>query len=156
MIQVSNPNSTPLHRDHASNKLKEQAREIFARSKTIDCPAFPGEKIIFNAKGFSHLFYKGSKKNRTRDRAQIAVRIKLLPRAVKLLKLMPIYQEQASYIFGKRQYKFWAFEGVIDNRRIKAIIRQAGNGHKHFWSVIPGWRRSGRIIRNARSDLRKQ
>ena len=136
--------------------LKKQAKEIFTNEKVINCPAFKGEGIALNAKGLSHLFYKGSGKNRTRVSSQIEVRIKLLPRAIRLLKIMPVYQEQAEYAFRGKQYKFWAFEGVIDGRRIKTIVRQRGNGKKHFWSVIPAWRKSGRIIRNVKSDLRKQ
>jgi len=136
--------------------LKKQAKEIFTQEKAINCPAFQNESIVLNSKGLSHLFYKGSGKNRTRVKSQIEIRVKLLPGAIKLLKIMPVYQEEAEYTFKEKKYRFWAFEGVIDGRRIKTIVRQKGNGKKHFWSVIPAWRKSGRIVRNVKSDLRKQ
>ena len=52
--------------------------------------------------------------------------------------------------------QLWALEAVIDERRIKVIVRQKGDGKKCFWSVIPAWRKfDGRTV-NAKSDLSKQ
>ena len=136
--------------------FKKRARQAYSKIKKVKCPAFPKEKIVFNAKGFNHLFYQGSTKARTRTKHDASVRVKLLPRAVKLLKLMPIPQEESAYSFEKRRYRFWAFEGVVDERRIKVIIRQVGRGQKHFWSVIPGWRKTRFGRKNSRSNLSRQ
>ena len=37
--------------------------------------------------------------------------------------------------------RYWAFVAIIKNyqRRIKIVIKQVGNGHIHFWSIIPYW-----------------
>lgn len=137
-------------------RLKLQAKEIFSTVRYVECPAFHNEKIIFNAKGLSHLFYKGARKVQTRMKEQVHIRIKLLPFAIQLLKIMPVYQEEAVYTFKGKAYRFWAFEGVIEEWRIKVIVRQVGNGAKHFWSVIPSWKKVGRFVRNAKSDLTKQ
>ncbi len=136
--------------------MKIQAKELFLKIRYVDCPAFPKEKIIFNAKGLHHLFYKGARKVQTRTKAEIRTRMKLLPLAIELLKIMPVYQEESSYRLKNKDYRFWAFEGIIRERRIKVIVRQVGNGAKHFWSVIPGWRKIRGAVRNARSDLRAQ
>lgn len=126
------------------HSFKKKAREKYSKIGQIKCPAFPKEKILFNAKGFNHLFYKGS--HRSRGKKHIQIRVKLLDQAVKLLKIVTIFQEKdryLTYIKGqKKTIKYWAFEGVIDNRRIKVIIRQIGKGKKHFWSVIPAWRKT--------------
>jgi len=53
------------------------------------------------------------------------------------------------YVRENIKYQFWTFEAVIDNRRIKVIIRQVGNGKKHFWSVIPTWRKDRFGVLNA-------
>jgi len=53
---------------------------------------------------------------------------------------MPYFQEESNY---KK-------EAVINDRRIKVVIRQVGNGQKHFWSVIPAWRKDRFGIINAR------
>jgi len=38
----------------------------------------------------------------------------------------------------------------------KEKIRQIGDGKKHFWSVIPAWRRVRGKIVNAKGNLGKQ
>lgn len=129
-------------------RYKEQIKKIFDKTKEIDCPAFPREKIIFNAKGVNHLIYKGSRSRR--EKSRIETNIRLLPRAIKVLKSMHYPQEETSYMREKVHYKFWTFEAVVDGRRIKVIVRQVGRGKKHFWSVIPAWRKDRFGILNAR------
>ena len=34
---------------------------------------------------------------------------------------------------------FYEFIAVLDNIRIKIIVKEAIGGEKHFWSVIPHW-----------------
>lgn len=139
-----------------TKKLKTTARSFFRKIKGISSPAFPKEKIIFNSKGLSHLFYKGSHKKSGRSDKETQARVSLLPRAVKILKLMPLAQEENTFMIEGKKIKYWAFEAVVDNRRIKVIVRQIGQGKKHFWSVIPAWRKTrGRVV-NSKNDLRKE
>ena len=67
---------------------------------------------------------------------------------------MPFIQEETNLVNyeGKICY-YWAFEAVVDKRRIKVIVRQVGKGKKHFWSVIPAWRRIRGIVINAKGKL---
>ena len=117
--------------------IKNQARELFKNTKSVPCPAFPGEEIVFNSKGLSHLFYKGSQKNASRPSKEAEVRISLLPRAMKVLKLMPLAQEESVFVAKDgKQVKYWDFEAVVDDRRIKVIVRQIGNGKKHFMTLV--------------------
>ena len=120
-------------------KCIEQIRIIFRQTREIPCPAFNGERVYFNAKGINHLIYKGNRSRR--DPNRIITNTKLLPRAIKLLRLSTFWQEESNYNADNMNCKFWAFEAVIDDRRIKVIIRQVGQGRKHFWSVIPAWRK---------------
>ncbi len=128
---------------------KKQIQEIFKETKQISCPAFPGEIISFNAKGINHLLYKGNRSKR--DISRIETNIRLLPRAIKVLRLMPFFQEESFYEKDKITFKYWAFEAVVEERRVKVIVRQIGNGQKHFWSVIPAWRKDRFGILNAKS-----
>ena len=121
-----------------AKSLKRKAKEIFRKTKSVKCPAFPDERISFNSKGLNHVFYRTHR--RPRELRQSAIRIKLLPRAIKMLQAMPIYQDEISYVIGGRKLSFWSFEGVVDERRVKVIVRQIGSGKKHFWSVIPSWK----------------
>lgn len=138
-----------------AKSAERQIKEIFQVTKKIKCPAFPKEEVSFNGKGINHLIYKGPRSKR--DAKRIEVNLRLLPSAIKLLKIMPIAQEENSRIGSdNREYKYWAFEGVVDHRRIKVVIRQIGNGTKHFYSIIPCWRRDrfGNVF-NAKEDLSK-
>ncbi len=130
------------------NLYKEKIKTLFEKNKEIKCPAFRNEEIFFNAKGINHLIYKGNRSRR--ESARILTNIRLLPRAFLVLKLMPFWQEESEYLSEKTIYKFWSFEAVVENRRIKVIVRQVGNGNKHFWSVIPAWRRDRYGILNAK------
>ncbi len=136
-------------------QLKQQARKFFQQTKAVFCPAFPDEKVVFNSKGINHLLYKSGRTNRRRSKKEAAIRINLLPRAVKLLSLITLYQQDVILEFGEKRLKYWSLEGVIDNRRIKVIVRQVGKGNKHFWSVIPDWRKIGGRVQNAKSNLSK-
>ncbi|OGK46106.1 hypothetical protein A3A93_06635 [Candidatus Roizmanbacteria bacterium RIFCSPLOWO2_01_FULL_38_12] len=107
---------------------KKQIKAIFVRTKKVSCPAFNHEEIIFNAKGINHL-----------------------PRAIHLVKNATFWQEENKEERNGEIYRYFAFEAVVENRRIKVIIRQVGNGNKHFWSVIPAWRRDRFGVLNAKS-----
>lgn len=139
--------------------FKETAKREYKKIKPVNCPAFTKEKVVFNAKGFNHIFYKGSRSDR--DFKDIQTRVRLLVRAVVLLKKSHLVQEESSYkteYRGKvKEFKFWAFEGIIEDRRIKVVVRQVGLGKKHFWSVIPGWRpvRYGKKVKNYRNNPAK-
>lgn len=133
---------------------KKQTKIIFKENKTVVCPAFPGEKIVFNSKGMSHLFYKGANKLSTRPEKEISVRISLLPRALLILQKATFFQEECKLKSKEgKVFYYWAFEAVVDDRRIKVIVRQVGKGQKHFWSVIPAWRRIHGEVFNAKSKL---
>ena len=140
-------------------RFKDTAKREYVKIKPVNCPAFIKEKIVFNAKGFNHIFYKGARSDR--GYKDIQTRVRLLGRAVVLLKKSRVVQEESSYkteYRGKvKELKFWAFEGIIEDRRIKVIVRQVGRGKKHFWSVIPAWRsvRFGNKVKNYRNNPAK-
>ncbi len=137
-----------------TKELKFVARKFFKEHKTVSCPAFSDEEITFNSKALSHLFYKGASKKSSRPIKEIEARVKLLPSALKVLSVMPLAQEENTLV--NREGKiciYWAFEAVIDKRRIKVIVRQVGRGKKHFWSVIPAWRKIRGTIVNAKGNL---
>lgn len=131
--------------------FKEQIREIFDETKEVVCPAFPNEKVAFNAKGINHLIYKGNRSRR--ERSRILTNIRLLPRAIKVLKGSTFPQEETFYIRDNTKYQFWTFEAVVEDRRIKVIVRQVDKGKKHFWSVIPAWRKDRFGILNAKKRV---
>jgi len=99
------------------NIYKNQIQAIFQQTKEIACPAFGGEMVIFNAKGINHLLYKGNRSER--DLSRIQTNIRLLPRAIRVLQLMPFFQEESGYEKEGVKFRYWAFEAVVDDRRVK-------------------------------------
>ncbi len=51
-----------------------------------------------------------------------------------------IIKKYKKKIKKSRSVKYWGIIAIIDNRKIKVIIRKIGdNGSLHFWSVVPAW-----------------
>lgn len=127
---------------------KNKIKDIFDKTKTVKCPAFENEEINFNAKGINHLLFKRDRSQR--DSKRIETNVRLLPSAIYLLQNATFWQEESEYKKEGKVYKFWAFEAVVNKRRIKVIVRQVGNSKKHFWSVIPAWRKDKFGVINAK------
>lgn len=130
-------------------KLREDSLNFYNSIGTVFCPAF-NQKIVFSAEGFNHIVFK--RKRSERERSSQILRFKLLPLAVKLVKLSATYQEFEETLkefevksFKKkikksRPVRYWGIIAIIDNRKIKVIIRKIGDeGTMHFWSIVPAW-----------------
>lgn len=127
------------------------------------------EFVYFNSEGFNHLVYKS---NRTeRDKSVQIMKFKLLNKAIKLVELSTTVQEYDERMITvvqkmkkKRKNtskiaKYWGVVAIIKEVKIKVIIRQVGNGQKHFWSVIPAWKKYNhenlKIIKTYCGDLKE-
>lgn len=130
-------------------KLKEDARNFYNAIGAVFCPVF-SQKVYFTAEGFNHIIFKGAR--RERERPSQILRFKLLPLALKLLRVATIYQEFEESLkeFEVRSFKrkirkticvrYWGIIAIIDGRKIKVIVRKIGdNGMMHFWSIVPSW-----------------
>ncbi len=131
------------------DRVKEQAEKFYASIDSVRCPYF-GEKISFNAKGLKHLKFKAEGK--ARSRKEQYARLKLLHLAPKVLELSKTiqgiwntkkFEMQKTHSRWEKVLKdttFYEFIAVIDNVRLKVIIKEVFGGEKHFWSVIPFWK----------------
>ena len=130
-------------------KLREETQKFYNGIGKVFSPAF-NQAVHFTSEGFNHLIFKGSRSER--DKQSQILRLKLLPLAVKLIKLSTTHQEfeeQFKEFFVKsfkqkilknQPVRYWGIIAIIDGRKIKVIIRKIGdNGAMHFWSVIPAW-----------------
>jgi len=146
--------------DDVSNydTLRENAQTFYNSTGRIFSPAL-NDQIHFTAEGFNHIIFKGSRSER--DRSTQILRFKLLPLAIKLVKLATTYQEYEETLkefeikaYKKRarkskSVKYWGLIAIIDGRKIKVIIRKIGdNGTMHFWSIVPAW------VTNKHRDVR--
>ena len=155
--------------DDISNyeKLREDAHNFYRKIGAIRCPAFNNELIYFTAEGFNHLIYKGNRKERDKN-VQI-MKFKLLQKAKVVIEISTTYQEYDESLISirKRRFKrvveetvivrYWGIVAIIQNSRVKIIVRQMGNGQKHFLSVIPAWKtsqyRDVKLVLKAKRDL---
>jgi len=148
-------------------QIREKADIFYKDIKQIRCPALNNELIHFSSEGFNHLIYKG--KRRERDKKVQIMKFKLLPKAKTIISISTTFQEYdemlTSVVVKKKkkkvkvasEAKYWGFIAIIDNFRVKVIIRQIGKGKKQFWSVIPAWStnyyRNIKLIKQFKGDL---
>jgi hypothetical protein len=131
------------------DKLRADAQSFYSHTGRVYSPAF-NEEIHFTAEGFNHIVFKGPRSER--EKSSQILRFKLLPLAVKLVKLATTFQEFEETIkqfevktHKKRMQKakpvrYWGLIGIIEGRKIKVILRKIGdNGTMHFWSIVPAW-----------------
>lgn len=149
------------------NKLRKDTDNFYKKIQANRCPALNNELVHFTAEGFNHLMYKGSRHERSKN-DQIT-KFKLLAKAKTIIEISTTYQEYDESLITIRRkrfkriveesatVKYWGLVAIIANFRVKVIVRQIGNGQKHFWSVIPAWStsyyRDIKLISMAKGDL---
>jgi hypothetical protein len=148
------------------DKIRSNAEAFYKNIDYIYSPAL-GENVYFGADGFNHIRFK--KQRDEREKISQMARFNLLPHAIKLVGLSTTYQEyeerNISYrIKSRNRGKFisekvyyWGIIAIIDNRKIKIVLRKVGTeGKLHFWSVIPAWttsaNRDRKLIRTTKGN----
>jgi len=117
------------------------AREAYKRIGSISCPDFGAERIYFNSKGFDHLIFKNREYRSKREQID---RIRLIPEAVRMLTSCTRFSGYRSYAVDTKIglpsprviHHLWSFTREDDKRKVTMVIRQIGNGSKHFLSVM--------------------
>jgi len=130
-------------------KIRDEAENFYKTIGEIRCPYF-GEKIAFNIRGFKHLKFKSDRQARPyRDQYP---RLKLLRFAPKVLKkshtvqgIWKVKRFEAQKTNNRWEHvlkdvTYYEFIAVLENVRVKVIVKEVLGGEKHFWSVIPFWR----------------
>lgn len=147
------------------DKLREDAQHLYTTFEQVICPALD-VPISFSSHGFNHVVYR--KGRNERDRSSQIMRFKLLARAYELVSRTITFQEYEEtlkeFVIKKNKQKqrvsktvrYWGLIAILNNRKIKVIIRKVGNGTAHFWSVIPAWvtnkNRDEKFIRTMKGD----
>lgn len=128
--------------------IRESARDLYKSLDPIYCPYFK-EEISFTSEGFKHIRYRNLHERHYNSQE---IRYKLLQFAPKLLKktsTLQEYETQKLFVEIKQNKKkekvlkdvyFYGFIAILSDWKVKVIVRQVGNGKKHFWSIIPNWR----------------
>lgn len=125
---------------------KEEFEKYYKSIGKIFCPYFK-EYVHFTDKGLEHLKFKSHFLPRTVKDSR--VRMSLIPNAVRVLTITRTIQGVNSVMRFENRFvhnrkekalqlvKYFEFIAVIDNKKIKVIIKQITGDHMTFLSVIP-------------------
>ena len=113
-------------------KTKRIARSVYKKIGEVVCPILDNEKIHFNATGFGHLI----RKLKIRSRNEQKRRFRLIPFAKRLLLESTTIEDYRENKKKGKIVKEWALINTFGIVTIKLIIRQVGNGNKHFYSIM--------------------
>jgi hypothetical protein len=101
---------------------------------SVQCPYFEYEQIFFNRKGLNHIMRKGRE---LRTSVALMERLSLLRYCKEILEdRLP----NVEYRISRKQGivgRFWAFTSRKEDREIRLIVRQVGDGRKHFFGIFP-------------------
>ena len=99
------------------------------RGNEKGAPAFSGEIIKVNRFGWSHIVYS---EKRYRNASNILKRLKLLSAARKLIETINLFQDYRKV----QNEEFWALQAVLEDIKLRVIIRSVNQKEKHFYSVF--------------------
>ena len=129
-------------------KSKKEAEDFYKTIGEIKCPYFK-EKIAFNTKGLKHLKFKSNQRARTKtDQYSRLKLLHLVPQVLeKSHTLQGIWQTKkfeeqktnGEWKYVMKDITYYEFVAVLNNIRLKIIIKKVVDGKKHFLSVIPFW-----------------
>jgi hypothetical protein len=129
-------------------KVRDEAEKLYQTFSPVYCPYFE-EEIAFNAKGLRHLKFKSDQQARSHH-DQFS-RLKLLRLAPEVLRKSHTVQgvwktrrfemqnTNSQWKYAVKDVIFYEFIAVLNNVRVKVIVKEVFGGEKHFWSIIPYW-----------------
>ncbi len=129
-------------------KVRDEAERLYQTLNSVYCP-YLKEKVLFNAKGLRHLKFKSDQQARAQKDQY--PRLKLLYLAPQVLnkshtlqgiwrtKRFEPHKTSGKWKYIMKDVIFYEFIAVLENVRIKVIIKEVFGGERYFWSVIPYW-----------------
>ena len=144
--------------------VKQSAEALYKTIGSVNCPYFR-EQVNFNTEGLEHLKFKTW--NKARKRNDQFMRLKLLrlaPQIIQNSKTLQGVWETKLPVRRKRHgvwespftnVTFYEFIAVMENKRVKVIVKQFEGGEKFFWTMIPYWRTDGfqnRVLYNGNPE----
>jgi hypothetical protein len=110
-----------------SFKLAKQYYFNQLSKQDISCPAFGSEQIAVTREGWEHLVHAERK-----SKLDVFGRFFVLESVQSLLESA----QQATYYRKTDSTEYWGFEGIVENVRLRVIIREIDKSGKHLYSVI--------------------
>ena len=110
----------------------QKYKDFYKTIVQVHCP-YLKDNINFNSKGWGHLIRKGKTFRPAKD---IQRRVLQLENAVEVLKLSGTIQEKEIIIQTEYSISFLGFIAIINDSKIKVIIRKDNDGQYYFYSVM--------------------
>ncbi len=114
-------------------KIIEYFRTQYNQLACVICPILNHSNIYFTAPGFKHLIWKGL---RRRKYGEILSRLLLFEYVCEIIQSQQVKIEYRSIQTKTRTIEYWGLTKYIKNIKITVVIRQIGNGRKHFYSIF--------------------
>lgn len=133
---------------HNFDEVRLKGEAFYKTLKHVHCPYFK-DNVFFNAHGLEHLKFKRQRQSRSRQDQYMRF---------KLLHLAPVILEKSGTLQGiwetrsfekvrihnrtdilLKNVEYYEFIAIIENVRVKIIIKKIENGQLLFWSLIPYW-----------------
>ena len=111
-------------------KFKKYKEEYYLIGH-IYCPAL-NYRVFINSNGFKHLTRKGRVPRTPKEKYKRLSLICYIASALENGKLVEIREE---YIGDCKINTFWCIEYILDNKKIRIIVRKIKNGKMHFFSI---------------------
>ncbi|MFH0815170.1 MAG: hypothetical protein V1902_03800 [Candidatus Falkowbacteria bacterium] len=146
--------------------LRARAEEEYFKIGAVRCPYLQDE-VHFNRVGFEHLLFK--EWNKTRSEIEQYNRLKLLRLAPLILRqshTLQEFDERKMFVRQKINVQksnarwesrlmpvyYYVFVAIIDNARIKVVVKEIEGGSKFFYSLYPSWK----VTINANGEKKKK
>jgi len=130
-------------------KKKVKAETLYATIKTCYCP-FLKTSVTLNTKGLEHIKFKEWNKPRTLfDQYQRLKHIAYIPKALSQSHTVQGRWERNDWERQKKHGKwikslkeviYYEFIAVLDNVRIKVIVKEVKGNPPFFGTIIPFWK----------------
>lgn len=129
-------------------EVKTKGEEMYKSLTEVHCPYF-NDKVHFNARGLEHTKFK--RHGKARPQQDQYMRFKLLhlaPETLRNSKTLQGYWETKSFEKIRahnrtdsvlKTVEYFEFVAVIDEVRVKIIVKKIDGGQRFFWSIIPYW-----------------
>lgn len=129
--------------------VKTKAENYYKTIGVVFCP-YLKQNVGFNAKGLDHIKLK--EWNKTRLTADQYMRLKLITLAPIVIKNSHTLQEINKKKSLERQninsrwekrmidVYYYGFVAIINEARIKIIVKEVVGGQPYFWSIVPFWK----------------
>ncbi|MBI4065998.1 hypothetical protein HY412_02305 [Candidatus Kaiserbacteria bacterium] len=129
-------------------EVKKKAEKFYATLGVIRCPYFQDD-VAFNVKGIKHLKFKEDEVARShKDQYSRLKLVRLAPEVIRLsrtvqgiwqTKRFEVQKTHSRWEKVLKEVVFYEFMAVLENVRVKVIVKEVDGGGRYFWSVIPFW-----------------